>query len=56
MTKIKVTLLGQGGELDCRVIEIVEGADEAKAIRDAVQDIVINCELAAGDKITIEEI
>jgi hypothetical protein len=48
---IKITLRGQGGELDCRVT-----FDEEDAIRTAVQDIVLNCILAAGDSITIEEV
>lgn len=48
---IKVTLNGQGGELDCRVC--FDGDDN---IRAAVQDIVLNCILAAGDTIKIEEI
>lgn len=51
MTMIKITLNGRGGELDCRVT-----FDEEDAIRAAVRDIVLNCILAAGDTITIEEI
>jgi hypothetical protein len=47
---VKITLNGRGGELDCRV---VENEDE---IQDAVKDIVLNCILAIGDTITIEEI
>ena len=45
----KVTLNGQGGELDCRVVET---EDE---ICGAVQDIALNCILAPGDTIVIEE-
>lgn len=47
----KITLDGsQGCELDCR---IVETEDE---ICGAVQDIALNCILAAGDTIVISEI
>lgn len=55
--RIKVTLSGQGGELDCRVVVVREGEDdESTVIRAAVQDIVLNCELAIGDTIKIEEL
>lgn len=47
---IKITLNGRGGELDCRV---VHGEDD---INSAVKDIALNCVLAIGDTITIEEI
>lgn len=46
---IKITLNGQGGELDSRTVET---EDE---ITNAVQDIVLNCVLAPGDTITIDE-
>jgi hypothetical protein len=45
----KITLNGQGGELDCRTVETEE------EIAGAVQDIALNCVLAAGDTITIDE-
>jgi len=54
MAQIRVTLRGQGGELDSRVINPSEDAFEAE-VRHAVMDIVLNCVLAAGDSITIEE-
>ena len=46
----KITLNGMGGELDCRTV------DTEDEICGAVQDIALNCILAAGDTITIEEI
>lgn len=46
----KITLNGQGGELDCRTVET---EDE---IADAVKDIALNCIFAVGDTITINEI
>lgn len=46
----KITLNGQGGELDCRVVET------ENEICGAVQDIALNCLLAAGDTITIDEV
>ena len=52
---IKITLNGQGGELDCRVIDPTEDTLEAE-VRDAVMDIALNCVLAVGDTITIEEV
>jgi hypothetical protein len=45
-----VKLEGRGGLLDCRTVET-----EAE-IKGAVQDIVLNCELAPGDVIRIDEI
>jgi len=47
---IKITLNGRGGELDCRTVEREE------EISNAVKDIALNCVLAPGDTITIEEI
>lgn len=45
----KITLSGQGGELDCRTV------DTEDEICGAVQDIALNCVLASGDTITISE-
>lgn len=48
---IKITLRGShGGELDCRTVDTIEEANGA------VQDIALNCVLAEGDMIVIEEI
>jgi hypothetical protein len=54
--KIKVTLYGRGGELDCRTDEIRGGEDPGKVIQDAVMDLILNCVLDIGDSIKIEEI
>ena len=55
---IRVTLRGQGGVLDCRVVEYEEGVDpfENGQVNDAVKDITLNCIFSVGDTITIEEI
>jgi hypothetical protein len=54
---IKVTLNGQGGELDCRTFKPLDDEDAIqKQIKNAVQDIVLNCVLDIGDTIVIEEI
>lgn len=45
----KITLNGQGGELDCRTVET---EDE---ISEAVEALARECELAAGDSIIITE-
>lgn len=45
----KITLNGQGGELDCRTV------DTEDEICGAVQDIALNCILAPGDTITITD-
>ena len=50
MDHFKITLNGQGGELDCRTVET---EDEIAA---AVQDIALNCVLAPDDTIVISEI
>ena len=58
MNKVKVTLKGMGGELDCRVIEVEDGIDpfENNSVNDAIKDIALNCIFSVGDTITIEEI
>lgn len=45
--RYKIVLEGAGGLLDCRTV-----ATEGE-IKGAVQDIVLNCELAPGDAIRI---
>ena len=57
MNKIRITLNGRGGELDCRVVETVDGVDpfDNGSVNDAVKDIALNCVFSAGDTITIEE-
>jgi hypothetical protein len=58
MNAIRITLRGQGGELDCRVVECENGIDpfETNAVNDAVKDMALNCIFSVGDVITIEEI
>ena len=58
MNKVRVTLNGMGGELDCRVIEVEDGIDpfENGSVNDAVKDIALNCIFSIGDIIKIEEI
>lgn len=58
MNKIRITLRGAGGELDCRVVEVEDGIDpfENGAVNDAVKDIALNCVFSVGDVITIDEI
>lgn len=58
MNKIRITLRGQGGELDCRVVEHPDDVDpfDTGEVNQAVQDIAINCIFSVGDVITIEEI
>ena len=58
MNKIRVTLMGMGGELDCRVVEAEDGVDlfENGSVNDAVKDIALNCIFSVGDTIKIEEI
>jgi len=61
MNKIKITLRGAGGELDCRVVTYSEAHgddvfDQFGPVNDAVKDIALNCIFSVGDTITIEEI
>ena len=58
MNKIKISLCGPGGELDCRVVDFADGVDpfEDGQVNDAVKDIALNCNFSVGDAITIEEI
>lgn len=56
---IRITLRGQGGELDCRVVEERDGVDtfdQWGPVNEAVKDIAVNCIFSVGDTITIEEI
>lgn len=54
---IKISLNGQGGELDSRIAFFGNNEDEdGRAISAAVRDLADNCILAVGDTITIEEI
>lgn len=58
MYKIKITLCGRGGELDCRVVKHADGVDpfENGQVNDAVKDIALNCIFSVGDTLTIEEL
>ena len=55
---IRITLRGQGGELDCRTVDYQDGVDpfENGQVNDAVKDIALNCVFSVGDTIAIEEI
>ena len=55
---IRITLRGQGGELDCRVVDEQDGVDvfdQWGPVNEAVKDIALNCVFSVGDVITIEE-
>lgn len=59
MIKVKVTLSGRGGELDCRLVVCPEGTDPYRQegmITKAVIDIALNCVFSDGDTITIEQL
>lgn len=52
---IKITLNGQGGELDSREVKIQDGVDpfESGAVNDALHDLVHSSFFADGDTLTI---
>lgn len=47
---IKITLNGKGGELDSRQVAL------ADSIKEALLDMIKQCEIEPGDSITIEEV
>lgn len=54
---IRITLRGQGGILDSRMVDYQNGVDpfENGQVNEAVIDLTSNCIFAVGDTITIEE-
>lgn len=55
---VRITLRGQGGELDSRVVESLEDTDpfETRQVNFALYEIVSNSVFSIGDTITIEEV